>query len=128
MGSNQNRHFDKGMLEWGSKARKREARSKKHAVEAAAIEDQLRADEDEDIPDDTCEQDADGMCICEPAPHRPPSKRRKKDTKRWCRGKVGKEHDWQPFDKWPGISRRWMGSLLMHRCQVCGKENWTFIR
>jgi len=103
MGSNANRHFDKGGSEWGRRPRKVEAREKKHAIHDAAIEDSA----------------IDG------APMHG-GKRRRKDTKRWCRGKVGKEHDWQPFDKWPGLGHsRWLRAWTMRRCQVCGKENLT---
>lgn len=43
-------------------------------------------------------------------------KNKKKNTKRWCRGKEGQEHDWKPFEKHQRIA--------IHRCSRCGKENW----
>lgn len=97
MGSNQNRHFDKGIDDWG-KQRKANARQQKQSLENAAIEDQINP----------------GVTHS--------GKRRKKDTKRWCRGKVGKEHEFKPFLKWPSLNSK----FSVRKCSVCGKENWSF--
>jgi hypothetical protein len=40
----------------------------------------------------------------------------KKDTKRWCRGKAGRDHNykWQPV--------RWSGSLMVEVCAHCSRR------
>lgn len=39
---------------------------------------------------------------------------KKKDTKKWCKGKVGREHQISTVEKWD-----W---CLVDKCMVCGKE------
>jgi len=56
---------------------------------------------------------------------------RRKNTKRWCRGKVGREHvsgivkDPQLLfgqaDRPCALDRRWFPCIHMERCTVCGK-------
>lgn len=60
-----------------------------------------------------------------------PRHRGKKNTKRWCRGKVGKEHhpSWAVDEKFPTTASRSARSLppvLSFRCDNCGKvfERW----
>lgn len=101
MGSNANRHFDKNVPEWGSKARKEIAKSKKHSFDDQAIED----------------GELEGKPI-----HG--GKRRKKDTKRWCRGKVGQEHIFKPFDKYPWMSTARFFRYTICKCDRCGKEKY----
>lgn len=50
-----------------------------------------------------------------------PKHRSKKNTKRWCKGKVGKEH--QPV--WVGRQDR-LSIWLKYTCQECGKilDHW----
>lgn len=45
---------------------------------------------------------------------------KKKDTKKWCKGKVGVEHSFR-------ISRKSFNyfSLTKLRCENCGKEKWS---
>lgn len=44
---------------------------------------------------------------------------KKKNTKRWCKGKVGREHDWRPF----GNTIRFMGQVIRRQeCSNCGKR------
>jgi hypothetical protein len=43
---------------------------------------------------------------------------KKKDTKRWCKGKTGREHVWTLFKKYESID--WWA----YRCVNCGKEPW----
>ena len=50
----------------------------------------------------------------EVAPHRS-----KKDTRRWCRGKVGREHVWETRHD----HSMWL-AFCIDRCAVCGKEVW----
>lgn len=62
---------------------------------------------------------------------------RKKDRKRWCRGKPGREHQWVPAQKWGkdclvtaywpngrgySVTKTWCREIL--RCQVCGREEF----
>lgn len=63
----------------------------------------------------------------EPLPEEPKPRPVKKDTKHWCKGKVGREHklewiDWpnEHYSKWHadrGIER-----CKVHACTVCGKH------
>lgn len=46
----------------------------------------------------------------------PKPKNKKKNTKRWCRGKEGQEHDWKSFEK----NQR----IIIQRCDRCRKEDW----
>lgn len=94
MGSNQNRFFDKGMQEWGSKVRKEESHSKKNVMQDAAIKD----------------SELDGK-------HIGSKKRRKKDTKRWCRGKVGREHSYEVIETFGWFSRK----FVRRQCSGCQK-------
>ncbi len=43
---------------------------------------------------------------------------RYKDTKRWCRGKVGREHVWVVKPAWPNLGNRFVEDV----CQGCGKK------
>lgn len=46
-----------------------------------------------------------------------------KNTKRWCLGKVGREHvmKWEPFRRL-GFAIRDKYKSYVHKCQKCGKE------
>ena len=46
--------------------------------------------------------------------------KRKKDTKRWCRGKVGKEHNLFHF--------KWYAWMHVDKCRECGKEVKSYFR
>lgn len=100
MGSNKRKHFDRGMLEWGSKARKEEAHTKKRSMNEASIDDST----------------ADG------APTHN-SKKRKKDTKRWCRGKVGREHIYIRI----GTTQGYFCNHEKHQCTGCQKFKYMRI-
>jgi hypothetical protein len=101
MGSNQNRHGDKYVArEWGSKARKEEAHSKRRQADLNAIEDEL-----------------------DPRPT-PGGKRHKKDTKRWCRGKVGREHDYEFIER--AGRGRW--AWREYRCKGCQRKKYDWKR
>jgi hypothetical protein len=44
----------------------------------------------------------------------------RKNTKKWCKGKVGKEHDYKPKSHW-----MFFGSIyIMFKCLICGKERY----
>lgn len=50
----------------------------------------------------------------------PISRGRKKNGKRWCRGKVGREHEYKQIRT---------GTMFRHiyvvdRCEACGKQRW----
>lgn len=51
-----------------------------------------------------------------------------KDTKRWCKGVVGREHDWQVVDYWeltqgrPFMPRGTRIAWLMDYCTTCGRH------
>lgn len=51
------------------------------------------------------------------------TKKKKKDTKKWCKGKVGREHEYTTVD-----SKRFRNTVSMFqvdKCSKCGKEtNW----
>jgi hypothetical protein len=64
-----------------------------------------------------------------------PRHRAKKDRKRWCGGKAGKEHAWEMrfSDELPNAhatSRRQPSELgSLHRfCPTCGRQEWVFSR
>lgn len=102
MGSNANRHGDKHFVrEWGSKARKHEHSAKRHAHDRAVIEDEL-----------------------DPKPT-PGGARKRKDTRRWCRGKEGREHDVQYVkpEVEPDIRYRWW-NRGRYECVNCGMKRW----
>jgi hypothetical protein len=44
-----------------------------------------------------------------------PTHNKKKNTKRWCKGKVGREHKFELVQQ-----RFW----TLHKCSVCGKQEW----
>lgn len=101
MGSNANRHGDKKITsEWGSKARKEAYNEKHRSFDREVIDGEL-----------------------DPKPT-PGGKRRKKDTKRWCRGKEGREHT-------PELVRTlhysWLSSrsYSQYRCSGCGRKSWS---
>ena len=48
----------------------------------------------------------------------PPKK--KKDKKKWCKGKVGVEHDFQPYEREFGSRTIWR----INKCTRCHKEVW----
>jgi hypothetical protein len=53
-------------------------------------------------------------------PDVPKHKGRKASKRKWCKGKVGKEHvvsDWVPDPHWP-----WATYLRVKMCEVCGKR------
>ena len=114
MGSNQNRFGDKKVSEWGSKARKEESHHKKRAKEEFAIEDSALSNEVTAGFDSPDLEDA-------PFYTPPPPKRKRKDTKRWCRGKEGQEHD---FPETPYKQYSWFRSFKVFRCNRCGKEKF----
>ena len=49
-----------------------------------------------------------------------PGPRKKKDTKRWCRGKRGNEHsyEWVPDKRHPAT---WKPEVFVLQCENCGK-------
>jgi hypothetical protein len=53
---------------------------------------------------------------------------RRKNTRRWCRGRVGVEHDYEERDyyefKFSGYPwfRDALGSFLVDVCRTCGKQ------
>lgn len=53
----------------------------------------------------------------------------KKNKRRWCKGKVGREHDYEEVEKRNGWWERWGGPrrvwITVDRCKVCGKEIHT---
>lgn len=54
--------------------------------------------------------------------HQPSMGAKKKNTKRWCKGKVGREHVWgEPYDPYPHLTRFWR-SWLRKDCINCGKQ------
>jgi hypothetical protein len=124
MGSNQNRSGDrKAAREWGSKSRKEEAARKSRAFEERVIEDSIESN----IVDRGLEIgiDTNVDMLAEIGMHpSPPKKRRRKDTRRWCRGKEGREH--QEF-LMESRSTRWF-SFDKYRCEVCGKERTEWKR
>jgi hypothetical protein len=56
----------------------------------------------------------------------PSGKSKYKDTKRWCRGKVGREHVWVPNEKYARYEHTsfWHVFSLAVKCENCGKERW----
>lgn len=107
MGSNANRQGDyHSTKEWGRKARKEYDREHRSTNRHLAIEDELH-----------------------PKPNTG-GKRRKKDTRRWCRGKVGREHDVQtirPEVEATGPLARWFNRSRTE-CVNCGMKAWSIKR
>lgn len=53
--------------------------------------------------------------------HKPASsKNKRKNTKRWCRGKEGKEHAWVSYKPYTFMRYR------IRKCSECGKTDWTY--
>lgn len=55
--------------------------------------------------------------------------RKKKQTARWCKGKVGVAHQFEPHDKYSWVENgvaRFIAHLpwrmLYYKCSICGKE------
>lgn len=58
----------------------------------------------------------------EELPEVPGKPRAKKDRKRWCKGKVGREHVWGPREYY-GYGGYWKScSMVFQRCTNCGKH------
>lgn len=53
--------------------------------------------------------------------------RSKKDTTKWCRGKVGREHEWHKFQepKWSDELWGYENLRVSIRCINCGKGKYT---
>lgn len=57
---------------------------------------------------------------------------RKKDKRRWCKGKVGVPHDYQPATPehlkqhypWVDTAKVFMKDWKIEVCSNCGKERW----
>jgi hypothetical protein len=50
----------------------------------------------------------------------------KKDTKRWCRGKVGVEHDYDLTEEYESVT---FGRILQtFRCRQCGRKYRDLIK
>jgi hypothetical protein len=47
-----------------------------------------------------------------------PKHQNKKDTKKWCKGKEGREHEWILDDYFPHLP----GKTLVEKCSLCGKQ------
>ncbi len=121
MGSNSRKHFDKGLSEYGKKPRKYEAREKRHSLAKDSISDNL----------ESYEKGIECPCGCGhyeacndylEVPYRrpkPKGKRRKKDTKRWCRGKEGREHNFilikEDYTWW---------HVSLWKCELCGRKDY----
>ncbi len=53
--------------------------------------------------------------------------RAKKDTKRWCKGKVGREHKFtEPIQLYPTHPSEWRASYLDMICFQCGTRKIVF--
>ena len=50
-----------------------------------------------------------------------PRQRSNKPTRRWCKGKVGREHEWKVIQPLPGLSS-WHRRYVCDCCKVCGKR------
>lgn len=47
----------------------------------------------------------------------------KKNTKKWCKGKLGREHDWEiTFPKNESILHKWRRLPV---CKICKKQDWS---
>lgn len=46
--------------------------------------------------------------------------KKKKNKKKWCKGKEGREHDWQDYHKQYGTRSVW----VIKKCSACHKEDW----
>lgn len=51
----------------------------------------------------------------------------KKDTNKWCRGKVGREHEWHKFQKmkWSWRDDDYVDPYIEISCIECGKEKYA---
>jgi hypothetical protein len=52
------------------------------------------------------------------------SKKRKKNKKKWCKGKVGEEHEFERHEHKHSILAR---AYLLMKCKKCGREEWARI-
>lgn len=48
-----------------------------------------------------------------------PKKGRRKNTAKWCRGKVGVEHDYVETKQ-----KLWMSKVIVNKCKACGKVKY----
>lgn len=51
----------------------------------------------------------------------------KKNTNKWCKGKVGREHDWHRFEKmrWSWGEEDYVDPYIAIHCVVCDKQKYT---
>lgn len=51
----------------------------------------------------------------------------KKDTNKWCRGKVGREHNWHRFQemRWSWSEEDYISPYIAIHCVVCDKEKYA---
>lgn len=143
MGSNDNRHGTrKQAREWGSKARKEEQAQRSRAADEFAIRDSIESNEFVEPESVCCGGDSKACQIAGPCwmqaedsrdweaeqhRHRPPAKRRKKDTRRWCKGKEGVEHVMEVYDPTPWRVRK-LFKWNYKRCANCGMKDWRVKR
>lgn len=71
-----------------------------------------------------------------PAPETPKPSPGKKDTRRWCKGKVGVEHDWSApmlYAEARSVTpqeaamndRERSYRIYVRKCRECGREEWV---
>lgn len=122
MGSNQNRFGDKKAgagREWSPKGRKESNAEKHQSLNEFAIEDSASSNEIKK-PEAClgCEDDWCPWCFGKDFTANEPKKKHKKDTKRWCRGKEGREHDFVLIEEKPS---HWLKTWQRWQCTGCQK-------
>lgn len=120
MGSNQNRFGDNkagGSHEWGSKDKKDAHAQKRASLDKSAIDDSAASNEVK--KPEACLGCEDEWCPWCDFTANEPKKKYKKDTKRWCRGKEGREHNYVLIEEKPA---HWYKTWQRWECSGCQKK------
>lgn len=140
MGSNQGKqphHADRGGKVWSRDEKRENRKVMRGSRDRYSIEDSIDSNEPEVC---TCESSMSGASWSADCPThgrhtgakygwlnepydlpRPTPKKRRKDTRRWCRGKVGQEHDPQKVREHNLFHWR---LLVEYHCSRCGHKTF----
>lgn len=113
MGANDRHHRIAGASsEWGSKGRKNATAARKHSLAREDISDSITSNEIDRMHEVRVENGSEYPTYL---------KRHKKPSKKWCRRKEGREHQFELLE-----TRKYRWSPTTYVCTVCGKKKYDW--